>query len=137
MLGNILQDGKGRLCIVDKIFKYGFSAPAINSAVTTVNKAHSGIPFTPEILTEWCGFELCKPCVNFPAGFNKMPYYAKNGILLFFNEGDLSKFLFAKADQRFGYYSVVESAWHDKLHELQCFYYWNSGKQQLAIKIPK
>lgn len=92
-----------------------------------------GIPITPERLTEWCGFKLCKPYVNFPAGFNMMPYYAKNGILLFFNEGDVSKFLFAKADQRFGYYIVVDSGWHDKLHELQNFYFWNSGKQQLTI----
>lgn len=77
----------------------------------------SGIPLTPEILTKWCGFE------EFP----KWEYF-RNGIKLYRDSNGI-------------FYDVhgngMKIIVFDYLHELQNWYYWNSGKQQLTIKIPK
>lgn len=113
MIGNYLFDGAGRLCQVDKLHGWGFSAPAIKGATTTIRPAHSGIHLTPEILTEWC-LAACDNGKPNQYRFGERLIVIRNGI--FFDYGSGVKL--------------------EYLHEFQNFYYWNSGKQQLTIKLP-
>lgn len=68
-------------------------------------------------------FELCPPCTQFE-GLN-MSYYARNGVLLFFNENRLKyelSYYAGYGEMRMGKYHAVAFRWIDKQYQLSEIY---------------
>jgi len=131
MLGNILnfqtKEGVKPIIIEWKDIAMSVKYPDL------FNKHNSGIPLTPEILTEWCGI-------------NKRPYK--------WRDGTISHDLFWFSGKRYFLHHYEETHWNlfmvydnfpsqeiqilirtfNYLHEFQNWHYWNSGKKHLTIK---
>jgi hypothetical protein len=92
------------------------------------------VPLTEEWLLKF-GFALCPACKDFER--LKMPYYAKEGVLLFFNEHrttyELSDYYIGFGEMRGGEYSAVAFRWIEYVHQLQNLYFALTG-EELTIK---
>jgi len=131
-LGNLVYDDLG---VVNEI-----TALSLSCIVTEyedgyqVNVNPKPIPLTEEWLLKF-GFESCLPCDDF--GDLKMPYYAKNGVLLFYNknrtEHEKYDYLIGYGMMRSGKYHVVTFRWIKDVHILQNIYK-DFVNEELTIK---
>jgi hypothetical protein len=91
-------------------------------------------PYTPVPLTEeWLlkfGFK------NAGIWEDYMPYHAKHGVLLFFNEGrteyELSDYLSGYGEMRSGKYHLTTFKWIKYVHQLQNLYFALTGEELTA-----
>lgn len=104
----------------------GYLGEGINSGSPGI---YSGIPLTPEILTDWCGFENVED--GFYIHMSRQSFrVAKDGL-----DGDNEWYVFLQEDIgcRFEFLTFA-----NYLHELQNVIYWttNDPRKELEIIIP-
>jgi hypothetical protein len=66
------------------------------------------------------GFKLIQDTTIFEC--LTMPYYTRNGVILFFNESDWTNFLVGYGEMRCGKYHVVTFRWIKTEEEVRNFY---------------
>lgn len=92
------------------------------------------IPLTREWLLKF-GFNSNSPCKDFEdCG---MPYYAKHGVLLFYNgnrlKHELCDYMIGYGSMRSGKYHIAMIKWIKYIHQLQNLYFALTG-EELTVK---
>ena len=75
------------------------------------------------------------PIEENPFKYLQMPYFVKDSVLLFYNEGEINKndFLLGYGEMREGVYHAVGIKWIHTVGELQDFYQVVKGKVLVSL----
>jgi hypothetical protein len=123
-LGNLIYNTKGEVdtVIIDAlIYMLTYPDPICQA---------KPIPLTEEWLLKF-GFNSNSPCKDFEdCG---MPYYAKHGVLLFYNRNrlkhELCYYLIGYGSMRSGKYHISMIRWIMYVHQLQNLYFALTGEE--------